>query len=343
MGSPLSPILADIIMDDLETHCINSLDFEIQVYYRYVDDIFLVLPEDRLQEVLNTFNSYHPRLQFTSEIENNKTLNFLNVSVLRENNKMITNWYRKPTFSGRYINYFSSHPTKYKINTITTLVDQAILLSDARFHNSNIKLIQDILLNNSYPPRFINEHITKRLKLLRHRHNTNTNDPPTESLERKNYLTIPYINGISEEIGRILSKFNMNIVFTVPKKLDVIIRKGKDKIINTKQTELVYKIDCINCDATYIGQTKRHIATRIKEHCNDIKKPTSNHSVVSKHRTTFGHEFDWSNPLILHKERHYRRREIAEMFFIKKFNNTINLQKDTENLNTIYDKIVRLT
>ncbi|XP_011859675.1 PREDICTED: uncharacterized protein LOC105557116, partial [Vollenhovia emeryi] len=91
MGSPLSPILADIIMDDLETHCINSLDFEIQVYYRYVDDIFLVLPEDRLQEVLNTFNNYHPRLQFTSEIESNKTLNFLNVSVLRENNKMITN------------------------------------------------------------------------------------------------------------------------------------------------------------------------------------------------------------------------------------------------------------
>ncbi|XP_011869804.1 PREDICTED: uncharacterized protein LOC105563102, partial [Vollenhovia emeryi] len=29
MGSPLSPILADIIMDDLETHCIESLDFDI--------------------------------------------------------------------------------------------------------------------------------------------------------------------------------------------------------------------------------------------------------------------------------------------------------------------------
>jgi len=43
---------------------------------------------------------------------------------------------------------------------------------------------------------------------------------------------------------------------------------------------------------------------------------------------------------MLHKERNRKKREIAEMFFIKKFNNNINLQKDTENLNPIYDKII---
>ncbi|EFN60973.1 hypothetical protein EAG_13905, partial [Camponotus floridanus] len=48
------------------------------------------------------------------------------------------------------------------------------------------------------------------------------------------------------------------------------------------------------------------------------------------------HDFDWSLPVILHNEKHVRKREIAEMFFIKKFDNTINLQKDTENLNNIY-------
>jgi len=56
------------------------------------------------------------------------------------------------------------------------------------------------------------------------------------------------------------------------------------------------------------------------------------------------HDFKWDEPIILHKERNRRRREIAEMFLItkykKKTNNSFNLQMDTENLNPVYDKIL---
>ncbi|EFN69675.1 hypothetical protein EAG_12013, partial [Camponotus floridanus] len=62
----------------------------------------------------------------------------------------------------------------------------------------------------------------------------------------------------------------------------------------------------------------------------------TNHSVISKHRLESGHDFDWIKPNILHNEKYVRKREIAEMFFIKRFDNLINLQKDTENLNNIY-------
>ncbi|EFN73622.1 hypothetical protein EAG_08419, partial [Camponotus floridanus] len=51
----------------------------------------------------------------------------------------------------------------------------------------------------------------------------------------------------------------------------------------------------------------------------------TNHSVISKHRLESGHDFDWSKPNILHNEKYVRKREIAEMFFIKRFNNLINL------------------
>jgi len=40
---------------------------------------------------------------------------------------------------------------------------------------------------------------------------------------------------------------------------------------------------------------------------------------------------------------HVLQLEIAEMFFIKKFKKkdvSLNLQKDTDNLNPIYDKII---
>jgi len=106
---------------------------------------------------------------------------------------------------------------------------------------------------------------------------------------------------------------------------------------------IVYKINCIDCDQVYIGQTKRHLETRIKEHRNNINNSSGNYSLVTNHRLTEKHDFKWDEPIILHKEKNRRRREIAEMFFIKKYkktNNSLNLQKDTENLNPIYDKLI---
>ena len=44
MGSPLSPIAADIAMDDLETKCIASLPFQLPLFFRYVDDIITAVP-----------------------------------------------------------------------------------------------------------------------------------------------------------------------------------------------------------------------------------------------------------------------------------------------------------
>ncbi|XP_011858224.1 PREDICTED: uncharacterized protein LOC105555793 [Vollenhovia emeryi] len=69
LGSPLSPILADIVMDDLETQCLSLLDFEVPYFFRYVDDIFMVLPQSKIPEVIRIFNTYHPRLSFTHETD----------------------------------------------------------------------------------------------------------------------------------------------------------------------------------------------------------------------------------------------------------------------------------
>jgi len=74
MGSPLSPILADIVQD-LEEKAINKLNIDFPFYYRYIDDILLLTPESTVNIILNTFNSIHNR-QFTVELEKNRSLNF---------------------------------------------------------------------------------------------------------------------------------------------------------------------------------------------------------------------------------------------------------------------------
>jgi len=161
-----------------------------------------------------------------------------------------------------------------------------------------------------------------------------------DQLENRNYtLTVPYTGKLSNDIKRIVKNF-VDVRFSIPKKLDTVIKKGKDRLDNRRKTEVVYKIECKDCDQVYIGQTKRHLETRIKEHRSNIKNPSGNFSVVTSHRVSLQHEFDWDGTKILHKERNRKKREIAEMFFIKKYNNNINLQKDTENLSPIYDRII---
>ncbi|EZA47144.1 hypothetical protein X777_16609, partial [Ooceraea biroi] len=53
-----------------------------------------------------------------------------------------------------------------------------------------------------------------------------------------------------------------------------------------------------------------------------------------------GHEFEWCDAAVLHQENHFKKREIAEMYFIKRNNKAINSQKDTENLPATYDNIL---
>jgi len=83
-------------MDDLEIQCMKKLDFRIRSYYRFVDDIFLIIPRNKIDTILKIFNEYYLRLKFTHEIEINNFLSFFNMLVIRgKDGKILTN-YRKP-------------------------------------------------------------------------------------------------------------------------------------------------------------------------------------------------------------------------------------------------------
>lgn len=64
MDSPLSPIIADIVLQDLEIKALKTLKFIPSFYFRYVDDIILTSPPSLFEHILTIFNSFHSRLQF---------------------------------------------------------------------------------------------------------------------------------------------------------------------------------------------------------------------------------------------------------------------------------------
>lgn len=52
MGLPLSPIIADLVLQDLEREALDKLPFNLLFYFRYVDDILLAAPKNEIDRVL---------------------------------------------------------------------------------------------------------------------------------------------------------------------------------------------------------------------------------------------------------------------------------------------------
>jgi len=90
----------------------------------------------------------------------------------------------------------------------------------------------------------------------------------------------------------------------------------------------------------YVGQTKRRLETRLKEHMSDIKKKNSMLSVVSNHRLDCNHEMNWSGVTILDKESSYVKRIVSEMVHIKRQSNGLNKRSDTDLLLDAYLPII---
>ena len=96
MENPISPILADIVMKDLEIHAIHKLNFKPLFYFRYVDDIILCIPPNTIDHTVNFFNLCDENLQFTVELPQNNSISFLDVKIIvNEQQRIITDWYKK--------------------------------------------------------------------------------------------------------------------------------------------------------------------------------------------------------------------------------------------------------
>ena len=117
MGSPLDPALANIYICSFENKRFKDYPHSLKpVFYRlYVDDIFaLLFSLDQAEKFKKYLSSKHLNINFSLEKENDGRLSFLDINILREKGKFVTNIYRKKTFSGVYTNFNNFIPSYLK-------------------------------------------------------------------------------------------------------------------------------------------------------------------------------------------------------------------------------------
>ena len=127
MGSPLSPVVAGLFMEDFEQTALMTADREPKLWLRYVDDTFIIWPHGRTQLVtfLDHLNGLCEKIQFTMEIEEENQLPFLDVVVKRNENTLTTSVFRKKTHTDWYLHFRSHHHPQVKTNVVSCLKSRA--------------------------------------------------------------------------------------------------------------------------------------------------------------------------------------------------------------------------
>lgn len=346
MGSPLSPIVADIVMEDLLKTSINKLTRPPKFISKYVDDIFAIMDRDQVLPFLRILNEYHGSLKFTYELEDRNCLPFLDLMVIIKDGRVVTNWYRKPTSSGRIVNYRSCHPRQQILNTAKGLIDRALRLSDPMFHKGNIKIIQDILDKNSFPTKITHKLINE----IRQKHNRDIANPSqlhNAEGEEHRFLGATFVPGVAPYIKRLTSRYDRKIKwgFSSNKNLSCMFTKLKGKIDKGQKSNVVYEIPCKGmadeeCNKIYIGTTKQFLKSRMANHKSDINLGRGEKSALAQHCVSKKHRPGLEEVRILCTENNTKKRLILESLHIQSSKNTINVKQDVENVHRSYGPLV---
>ena len=254
MGSCLAPVLANIILTELEKVIVDELvrSGTVKFYRRYVDDTLVLIKPSDIPFVLNKLNSFDKNLKFTVDTFQDGTVHFLNLEITDSGIDV----FRKHTHTGQYTHFKSFEPWARKTTWIKSLFHRAVqICSNSTLLNKQIAQITKFMSWNGFNKniRFsIIRKLKERQNLSKNHLTEQTGTDTSEDVSPKIWLRIPFLG-------------------------------KKDKIPDLSRSNLVYQFTCPGCSKAYIGKTERNLATRLSEHSDPLK------SAISKHLTDCEH------------------------------------------------------
>ena len=271
LGCPRATTFANIFMCFHERIWLRSCpdNFKPVFYQRYIDDTFLLFRHKQHATLfLNYLNDKHPNIKFTIEHEQDNKLSFLDVLVTRSDNNFITSVYRKPTFTGLGMSFFSFCSFNFKLNSVKTLLHRAYNISSTYFNfDTEIKFLLDFFISNGFTSGLI-YYLTKQFLNRKYSNNTiSTCQPYTY------YTSFPFFGHYSEkmkiELTELLKKHIPGCSFKIVLSNRHTIGsyfKYKDTLPLMSRSSVIYKYVCSVCGAQYIGSSTRTLNIRSAEH-----------------------------------------------------------------------------
>jgi hypothetical protein len=280
MGNALSPLLANVFLADFETK-LSKLKTFPRVWLRYVDDVFAIVRSDLVDKTLTILNRRHPSIKFTHEREEGGKIAFLDVEVSRMGDELSFDVYRKPTSTRRIIPSDSHHCIQHKTAALNSLIHRMYSLPlSLENRRKELQKIEALAAVNGYPKHIVDKVNEKHAK--KHELSLITTLTPSTTATEARRVSFTFYPKVTNQLQRIFRKYDLSLVYSNKNKLKSLLGTTKDKS-STLQKSGIYEIECQGCNSVYVGQTRRSIHTRLKEHRSHIRLNQPEHSSVASH------------------------------------------------------------
>ncbi|XP_072048738.1 uncharacterized protein [Amphiura filiformis] len=262
MGSPVSPIVANLYMEWLEQEALVTapLDIKPRLWKRYVDDVLEIVNKGSAEPLTEHLNQIDKtgNIKFTFETEENKQIPFLDTLIVKKPNgsiKLLV--YRKATHTDQYLHFQSHHPLQHKLSVIRTLMDRKDkVVTEEKDRELEESRIKEALSRCGYPEWAFKSVKKPSKPVVKDQSQTKS----------RGFVCLPYKQGLSEKTKRIFKKHGYQANFKPHKTLRNHLVHPKDKRDVKTTADCVYEIPCLGCPKSYIGETSRLFGTRMKEH-----------------------------------------------------------------------------
>jgi hypothetical protein len=257
-------------------------------YKRYVDDILIIFDSNKIDEetIHNNINNIDQHLEFKMSMEENRTINYLDLAINREINKVNLSIYRKPTYIDITIHASSNHPYDHKIAAFKYYINRMLTmpLTEQATQQEWEKILQ-MAYNNGFTERIV--HKLRNKLSTRMRQTTLTTQTQHTQQYNTKWTTFTYHSPAIRKITNLFKHTNLKIALRPSNTIYQQLSQKSD-LVNPSG---IYQLKCNTCKRLYIGQPGRPITTRYKEHIRYIKNnnPTSAYAThILNNRHEFG-------------------------------------------------------
>ena len=288
MGACLGPVLANIIMTEHEKVIVDRLiaDGTIAFYARYVDDTLLLIKPEKVDYVLQQFNSYHTDLQFTLDTFIDNKIHFLDLHIINNNQIDI---YRKESFTGQYSRFDSFEPWSFRIGWIRSIYSRIEkLCSTTKSKTKQLSSLDKLMGYNGFP-KYVRKSILSKFRKVKTHTNSSSDIDDTPTI----WFNLPFLGTEGEHlVKKCVRRLKHNFRTCVKIKVHYKTHKMamfcglKDKVPSNLQSHVIYEFCCPGCHSKYIGKTDRNFGTRLDEHGsinNDQTSAISSHLLSCTH------------------------------------------------------------
>lgn len=272
MGKIFAPNYACLFMSRWEEAALNTAlasDLSPSLFLRYIDDIFITFnkPATELPALMNILNSQDPNIQLTQS-SSLISVDFLDVTVFKQDNHLLTRLYSKPTDSHQLLHKGSFHPSHTFKGIVKSQILRFARLNDLQIDLSkSCTILRSALVDVGYSFSFF-EKIKKQVL-------SSMYWPRDSPRILKGY------SPCGSARCKCCTQSSPTLSFHGPKPASFSLITQS---LSCASDHIIYGISCTLCDPTsiiYVGQTINSLRSRLNNHRSeincDVDKPVARH------------------------------------------------------------------